>query len=378
MRGFVTGQAVLVVAIWCSGCSMLANRDAPNADVGVVPVSKDTTVAGGGAATRSVVEVSPPMAEGPGYSESDPCAQPAPQDERMVEKAVDKSREFLEERTCAASLWLDGLFGDQRNVAAARGTYGQFELGESYSQFSGFNTRVRMRVRVDLPNLKHRVSAFFGRDNEEDFVQDRSEALALRGQFPRVDDNDKWLAGLGYSLPGSERLQTDFRVGVHGLNPPRLFVQARAHYNLYSDRVNLVYIRGTPFWNTRDGFGFTAGFEYNRALSDTMLLRFANVGTISQESAGIDWLSAVSLYQNLHEQRGLGYEVFVRGATRAPEPLGEYGVRLIYRHPVVPDRFYVRLIPGYSWPRDDPALAREGSYNMAVVGELPFGQKPER
>ncbi|MES0874480.1 hypothetical protein [Sinimarinibacterium thermocellulolyticum] len=287
---------------------------------------------------------------------------------------VDETQSLLEETGCRAALWLDGLFGGEARIESAQKTNGYVETSVAYTEFNGFDSRTRLRVRFELPNLRQRVSAFFGRDDEDDFIRDRTEAFGLRSQFPRLADRDEWLAGLGYALPSSERLQTDLKVGAAGLREPRAFVRMRLHYNAWSDDENLVYIRATPFWQTRDGVGLTMGVDYNHVVAPSLLLRVTEVGTISQSTQGVDWLSAVILYQNLREERAIAYQIFARGETDAPEPLFEYGGRAIYRHPLIRAKLYGELVLGYAWPRDDPELAREGSYEIGLGLELPFGR----
>jgi hypothetical protein len=73
----------------------------------------------------------------------------------------------------------------------------------------------------------------------------------------------------------------------------------------------------------------------------------------------------------------------VRGASDEPEPLYEYGVRTILREPFFKRRLFAELVLGYSWPRLDPALEREGSAGVTFGLELPFGSRavpsvPER
>jgi hypothetical protein len=288
---------------------------------------------------------------------------------------IDGTQTLLEETSCRAALWLDGLFGGEAQIKSARRTSGYIETAVSYSEFEGFDNRTRLRVSFELPNLKERLSVFLGRDSEDDFVRDRSEAFGLRSQFPRIDDRDEWLAGLGYGLPSSERMQTDIRVGAAGLTSPRVFVRGRLHYNAYADRRNLVYVRVSPFWQTRDGLGVTLGLDYNHVLTPKLLLRVSEVGTFSSSTDGVDWLSAVILYQNLRKERAIAYQIFARGQTDDPEPLFEYGGRAIYRHPLIPSKLYGEFILGYSWPQDDPAVPRRGSYEVGFGLELPFGRE---
>jgi hypothetical protein len=285
---------------------------------------------------------------------------------------LDETRRRLEETTCGAALWFDSLFGEG-DVRAARQTHGQVEVAVAHSDFEGWNTRVRFNAHIRVPSLEDRFSAFVGRDNEQEFVRDRSEGLGLRTQFPAVDQQDAWMAGLGYSLPEAYKVHIDLRAGVHGLSPPTAFVQARIGYTPFSDDHGLVHLRGTPFVNTFDGLGFTGSLDIDRLAGESMLLRWGSIGTVSQKSAGLDWRTALILYQNLHQSRALAYEVFIRGATSAPETIHEYGGRTIYRQPIVRDRLIGEFIVGYSWPKNDPTLARKGSFGTSVGITLPFG-----
>ncbi|MGQ0622306.1 MAG: hypothetical protein ACT4QA_20715 [Panacagrimonas sp.] len=291
---------------------------------------------------------------------------------------VDAAQTVLEETTCNSALWLDGLVGEGGgDLDAARRTHGYVETTISHSEFNKTDIRTKARVRMELPNWERRLSAFVGLEDEDDFVRDRSEQFALRSEFPSVGDDDKWLAGLGYSLPSSERLQTDFRIGAASLTHPRAFVQARAHLNIYADELNLVYARLTPFYNSRLGFGATFGLDYDRVLSERLLLRFVESATRSESSGGLDWVSAIILYQNLGQQRGIAWEGFVRGQTQAAEPLDEYGLRAVLRFPILKDLLIGEFLSGYSW-RTDPDVPSDGSYLVGLGLKLPFGEKGER
>lgn len=303
-------------------------------------------------------------------SRENPCSAWAPPQEEMI----DATRRQLHRTLCGATLWLDGLFGDRMNVDAARAVHGRLEVSVTDSGFYGMDERVRLNVQFDLPNLEERASAFLGRDDQDDFVRDRAEGLALRSQFPSLGDRDEWLAGLGYSLPSNRRFNADVRVGVRGTRNLRAFAQSRLRYNLYSDTRNLVHLRLTPFWNTRDGFGITPGADYTYVLTPRQLLRWSNIGTRSERSEGFDWRSALIYYLGLGGLRGIALEGFIRGATEDTVPLREYGSRLIYRQPLLRQRLFAELVGGYTWPREDPEEPREGAYLVGLGLELPFGK----
>lgn len=365
MRGAVVLACLLVSA--CASKPRAAEQAPATADDEIYSLPQTPP------APEAAEESHPPESEPPEKDRSfrHPCRLERGDDDPWV----DETQAILEETGCRASLWLDGLFGDDSQIQAAQRTSGYVETSVSYSQIDGFDQKTRLRVRMELPNMKQRVSAFFGREDEDDFIQDRSEAFGLRSQFPRIDTRDEWLAGLGYGLPSSERLQTDIKVGASSLTSPRAFVRARLHYNAYADRSNLVYLRLTPFWQTRDGVGATLGIDYNHVITPSLLLRVSEVGTFSESTVGVNWLSTVILYQNLREERAIAYQLFLRGDTDAEEPLYEYGGRTVYRHPLVPGKLYGEAIVGYSWPQPDAAIPREGSYEIGLGLELPFGRE---
>jgi len=335
--------------------------------LGLLPVLMLAACAG----RPAIPDVPPPPAADPAPGPFERCRMDGEKDVVVL----DHTSEVLHETVCGASLWFDGLFGE-RDLAAARRARGRLEVSTRNSEFEGQETRVRFDARVKLPALERRLSAFVGRDNEDDVARDRSEGLGLRSQAEELNQVEDWFAGLAYALRETYGIRSEFRVGVRGLRPPKAFVQLRNSYVPYEDDDNRITLRATPFANNLDGAGFTGSLDFDHALAPSRLLRWGSVGTVTEENNGVEWRSAVVLYQSLLEFRAIAFEVFERGATAAPEPLLEYGVRVVYRHPLFRRRLFAELVPGYSWPRVDPALPREGSAGFTFGLEMPFGRKP--
>ncbi|WP_028081849.1 hypothetical protein [Solimonas soli] len=302
------------------------------------------------------------------------CDQAVPPNEQ----AIDMTRRRVEEMVCASSMWFDGLFGDYYYVGESRKVYGNIELAENWSQFYGNKVRLRFDARVDLPNINQHLSAFIGRDDEEDFIRDRLDNTTLRNNFPQVEDHDKVFAGLGYALPSNNVFRTDLRAGVRGLASPEAFVQARARYNAYSDDNDLVLLRATPFWTTSDHLGITLGADYSHVLTDDLLFRWGNVGTRSQSTQGVDWRVTWTLYQAMRRiKSGFAYELFVRGETGDDVPLHEYGAQTTFRHPLFKGRLYAEWVLGYSFPREDRDDDRRGSVLAGAGLQMPFGLREQ-
>jgi len=295
------------------------------------------------------------------------CSRPAKRKEILLDTASRR----LHQTVCGAALWFDGLFGE-RDLDAALASHGRIEVSAAYSEFTGTRTRVRFNLRTRLPALEERLSAFIGRDDEDDFARDRSEGQALQS---RVDptDRDAFLAGLGYAGVTTDNFQSDFKVGVRSVRMPKVFLQNRFSYEPYSQENNRILLRITPFWNNRDRLGMTTSTSFDHIMAEAFLLRWGTVATITEVSPGLDWRTAVILYQNLRGANALAYEAFIRGATRAPEPFGDFGVRTVYRVPFFGGGLFGEGVLGYSWPRNDPTVDRAGAADFGLGVEMPFG-----
>ncbi|MES1245096.1 MAG: hypothetical protein ABUT39_26060 [Acidobacteriota bacterium] len=287
---------------------------------------------------------------------------------------LDETRRVLEETFCGANLWFDGLFGGEPDVENARSVSGRVELSTLYTEFDGLDVKPRLRLRYNLPSLEKRVNVFLGRDDRDQIVEDRQEGFAIRSAAFGLETEEQWLAGLGYSPPGRWGSKIDFRVGGKLKSAPEIFAQARYRRNLFQGDRNVWRLRETVFWENRDGFGSTTSLDFDHVLSRNLLLRWGNVGTISESTEGMTWRSATVAYYNLHRRRAVALEVFLRGATQADVKLSEYGTRAVYRQPVGKPFLFGDLIVGYTWPREERDQPREGSAMVGLGLELLFGR----
>ncbi|MCB1035763.1 MAG: hypothetical protein KDD47_18220, partial [Acidobacteria bacterium] len=323
-------------------------------------------------AAEAAAAPAPPADSPPEDSLRDLCRRKADENE----PTLDASRRLLQETVCGATLWLDGLFGGEPDVANARDVSGRLELSNGYTEHDGYTPRIRLRVRLDLPTLENRFHLFLGRDNEDDVVQDRQEGFAVRSAFFGLDEEDTWLAGLGYRPPGKWRQRIDFRVGGRLRSAPEVYVQGRFRRNHFVGHRSAWRFRETLFLDNREGFGGTTEIAFDHVPIDQVLMRWSNLGTYSEESEGLEWGSFGLLYWKASSVNALGFEVFVRGATGAEVPLKELGSRVIFRRPVFRRWLYGEIVGGYSWPRESLAENRLGSAQIGVNLEILFGRDP--
>ena len=277
---------------------------------------------------------------------------------------------------CGATLWFDGIFGGTPDVLNARAVAGRVELSGLHTDHEGYDGNVRLRLNYDLPNLERRVRLFLGRDEPERFTADRQEGFAVRSAVFGLDQNDEWLAGLGYRPPGRYLQRVDFRIGGRLKSAPEVFVQSRYRRNFFLGRNDVWRFRETAFWENRDGFGSTTSLDWDRVLRRDLVVRWGNVGTISEVTEGLEWRSTIILYKNMRALRAVAGELFARGATDAEVSFRELGARAIYRQPLRSNFLFGDLIVGYTWPRFFRDQPREGSAMIGLGVELLFGAEP--
>ncbi len=297
--------------------------------------------------------------------------------EASAAAGLEKSRRLLYETMCSAGLWFDGLLGGSPDVESARKIHGRLEGIVTHSDYWGTDFKARLRLRYDLPNLKHRFAIFLGRDDPDEAIEDRREVLPIQSALLELAGEEEWLAGFGYRPPGRSLRKLDFRVGVKAKSETEVFFQTRWRTTVFVGTESAWRFRETLFWQNRDGFGLTSSVDFNRILRNDLLLRWANIGTFSEATDGVRWRTSMILYQNLREQRGMAYETFLRGETRDVEPLREYGARAIYRFPWKRWKWlFGELIAGWTFPRGEDDRGRQSSPLVGFGIDMLFGPDP--
>lgn len=318
-----------------------------------------------------VVDVPEPVV-GPTETTMEACDDASFPDTTMLERV----RRRLTITACASSAWLDSLFGNQLHYDEYRSTYGSVSAGTLWSEYDGFDPRLRFRARLQLPQWNERVSAFAGRVGEEDYVSDTEgdfDALPTR-QFGGVED-ESVLLGLGYSSPSRTGNDFDAGVGVRVDLPLDPYAQTRYEIVRTFAQDYVFRARETLFWRNSEGFGSTTRFNIDRALSDRFLLRFNNVGKFTEETDGMEWVSEMSLFQSIGARTGLAWQTYLTGVTDNEVPITRYGARLIMRRQLSIEWLFLEVRGGIGWPRRWLYEQRDPSIEAGIALEMQFGKK---
>ncbi len=280
---------------------------------------------------------------------------------------LERTRSSLHASTEWVARGIDGRFGDEP-FEEGKGVSGSLGLNTLWREDRSPNTNLRLRVRMDLPNLKDSTYLFFGLDNEEELVTDRPESFTRQDQL--LEENRKQdqtrFAGLGYGL----RDNIDLRAGVRG--GYKIYTQARYRKVWWLSDQDQIDFRETIFWTLDDRFGSTTALSYEHAYSPTVSLQWRNAGTLSEKSNGLAWSSSVGFFKSFGDLRLLAVEALINGETDSRVDVAEYGLRTTWHQSLHEDWFLGRVSLGYFWPQKETDEERQQAVAVGFGVELKF------
>lgn len=292
---------------------------------------------------------------------------------------LERVRRRLAITACASSAWLDGLFGDQLRYDDYRSTYGTVSVGSLWSQYDGFDPRLRFKLRLQLPQWDERISAFAGRVNLDDFISDSErdfDALPTR-QFGTMAEDESLLVGLGYSSAKRNGNDFDVSLGVRVDLPMDPYVRTRWEMTRTFAESYVFSTRQAFFWQNSEGLGTTTRLTLDRALSPRYLMRWSGLGKFTEETDGMEWNSQVTLFQSLNPRVGLAWQAELEGETDNEVQMTNRAVRLIMRRQMTPDWLFLELRGGVEWPRRKLTEDREAGAEVGFAFEMQFGPRKE-
>lgn len=302
------------------------------------------------------------------------CLQPTSESTAMV----DKVQRGVYLGVCGTAQWFDSLFGTRRYDQDSDATFGRIGLYEYWDDRNDFETRLRMRVRLELPAMEHRLRLFFGRADEKEVIEDANAAPggSAPSSFQDVED-DAWLLGLGYSKQGKSNNGFDFGAGVRLRTPPDPFVKTSYRRNFFFADTNALRARQTLFWRDSRGYGETTEIDFDHLLSPRLLLRSDNAMTLAEDVRRPELYNAFVLFQSLGSRRAVSYNAFISSVLNTDVPIRNYGVELRYRRQFLRKWLFVEGRTALTWPRETLDEEREINPGVGIGFEMYFGPVPD-
>lgn len=301
------------------------------------------------------------------------CDQPGSNGQALV----DRLQRGVYASVCGTARWFDGLFGTRRYDQDSDATYGRLILHESWDDRDDFDTSTRLRARISLPTFENRLQLILGRVEDREIAESPEPhgATALPANFAGVDDED-WLLGLGYSKQGGLENGFDFGAGVRVRTPVDPYVKSTYRHNFIFSESAALRARQTVFWRDSRGAGETTEIDFDYLLSPQMLFRWNNTASLTEDVDGLEWGSAMIVFQRLGKRRGMSYTSFVTGVTDSGVPIGNYGFEARYRRQVYREWLFMELRTSVTWPKEARGEDRDINPGVGLGFEMYFGPVP--
>lgn len=288
------------------------------------------------------------------------------------EARLDKFRREVFESVCESAAWFDSFFGSRRFDQEARQTHGRVGARLVFDEHEGIELDGTLKVKVDFPNLDHRVNAFLGREDEGDFLAGTESELDFLPTFFEREGGQEWLLGLGYRPVGGDRSSLDFDVGVDIETPLDPFVRARYRRYWPIGDDYLLRAQQSVYWTNQRDVGTGTRVDLEKPIGSRTLARWAGNVVHDSETEGADWDTGVTLYHGFNEDRAIAWFVGIDGETGRQVPIKDYGTRFIYRQRMLREWFFGELITGVTWPRDHLDEQRELAWHFGFGFEIQF------
>jgi hypothetical protein len=306
-----------------------------------------------------------------------PCREPV---ENAAATWLDKGNVGLYQAVCSSVAWFDGFFGTREYDRASAQTFGRVGLGAFWDERNGFDQSLRFRARYALPQLQERTSLLIGRGSERAAVKndDAAPVDSIPSSFNTVED-DSFLVGLGYHRGSGIERGFDFSIGAKVRAPPEPYV--KASYRRAWDVSARTLISAIPmvYWRYDEGIGATLGVSFDQLLTRRMMLRWSNSGNISQDNQveGVEWVSRLSLFQQLTNRRALTHGLLLHGETKSEVPIRNYGYEFRYRQRILRKWLFLEFLSSVTWPQDFIWEERKANFGAGIGLEMYFGPIPD-
>lgn len=295
--------------------------------------------------------------------------------DKASDEWIDGVRASTHSRLCNTASWIDGLFGKNERFNGDE-FMGKISLGFRHDEIDGFDPRLRVKIKTDLPNVSKKYKAFIGRVEEDSYISntevenDRLNNVGLRSTG---DEDNEWLVGLGYRSPNPDSNGFDFSLGAKissGLSP----YAKMAHRHLFNtSEGNYWRTTQTVFWRKKDGFGVSSNAEFTSKLNDSNIVVSQASVKYTEEEEQWEWFADTAWHHSLSDKKGISSTAYLRGEAENPVSLPEYGLTFTYIRPFLRDWLSIETGIDLRWEKELPGDAYKSAIRFGIQFEMQLG-----
>lgn len=303
-----------------------------------------------------------PVLADPAATPAAKAAEPAPPaPPATADPVFEPTRQSVRSTAEWLASGVNSWFGDKPFSEGGKVSDGRLSLFLLTRQHQPADFSVRFKARFWLPNLEDRAYLFLGRDDAREAVIDQPDALSRQQRLLRDNTTDPtFFAGLGFSLQDT----VQFRVGFRGGLKP--YAHARYGHTWQLGGADSIDLRETLFYTLDDHIGSTTALSYEHAWSPTLVMRWLNAATVTQDSKKFSWSSSLGGYRSFGNQQLLSVELLFSGLQGSGVPATDFGVQAKWQQPIHMDWLLGEVLIGHFWPRPDALHERTRAWAVGA------------
>jgi hypothetical protein len=277
---------------------------------------------------------------------------PAPSFTGEIMNALDTKRDYVSEKFVNFVSGIDRFFGDDRHYQEANDSVLQLDVVRVFGYTGEHRFVLSARANVHLPIAEQKLHLLIETDPEQNTVSD-SKQTQLQPQPANQQDTTQGLAAaLRYVKAEAERwhLSADAGLKFHGINTaPFARTRASLEAPMGEWRAKLAE---TAFWFNSIGAGETTQLDFERTLSETVLLRATSNATWLHRKQNFDMRQDLTVFHQLDERTALLYQASVIGVSNPQAQVMDYVLLMSYRYRLHREWMYFDVSPQLHFPRE--------------------------
>jgi len=281
------------------------------------------------------------------------------------ESLLDRHKRQIDTQVQRAAYWVDSFFLDPNFEAEVVTTQFRVRPELHYRTEQGMKARVKLSLKLNLPNFSRKTSLIIGNDPDDGTFEDDPDK--------RGEDS---IVGLQFFGKERKRLHTSISVGAK-FNDFALFAGPRVSYGKALGEKSLYRLTQTVRWQTNGYWQIYSRLDLNHVINDRYLFRqFFDGRWRGERSDDEGYRTRISsfLTQRLGATSGLLYEFSTIFHTRPETHVNRYTLAMRYRKKTRRDWLYYEIAPEVSFEDEFDYKANPG---IRLRVEFFYGEDPE-
>jgi hypothetical protein len=277
---------------------------------------------------------------------------PAPTLTTEVIHEMDKQRDYVSEGFVSFVSSVDRFFGDDRHYQETNDSVFQLDTTRVMGYGGEHKFVVSGRANVHLPIAEKKLHLLLETDPDKNTVADSKQTLPQAQPANQPATPQSIAAALRFVKEEAERwhLSADAGLKFQGLNTtPFARTRASLAAPMGEWRAKLAE---SVFWFNTIGAGETTQLDFERTISEPVLLRATSNATWMYDKKYFDLRQDLTVFHKLDERTALLWQASVIGVSRPQAQVSDYVLLMSYRYRLHREWMYFDLSPQLHFPRE--------------------------